>query len=83
MDIQVLVDEFVEENYGEVSNDDLAYHFYQLGMKDAKQQMMKDAIEKRVFLNFGMKRIELYEGDLKGLEFGDKVKLIIVKEDEK
>lgn len=46
-----------------------------------KEQMMAKSIERRVFLEWGKEKIELYQKDLEGLKFGDKVKIIIIKED--
>lgn len=40
MDLTDYIDSFVEENYGEVSISDTAYHFFILGKKHAKEQMM-------------------------------------------
>jgi len=40
MDLTDYIDSFVEENYGEVSISDTAYHFFILGKKHAEEQMM-------------------------------------------
>ena len=40
MDLTDYIDSFVEENNGEVSISDTAYHFFILGKKHAEEQMM-------------------------------------------
>ena len=42
MDLTDYIDSFVEENYGEVSISDTAYHFFILGKKHAEEQMMEN-----------------------------------------
>lgn len=42
MDLTDYIDNFVEENYGEVSISDTAYHFFILGKKYAEEYMMKE-----------------------------------------
>lgn len=56
---------------------------YQLGKKDMKEQMMKEAVDTVVSLDAGgFPFIEFGVGKF-GLKVGDKVRVIIVKEDKK
>ena len=50
------------------------------GAKWQKEQVLKDGLDKIVHLEWGKKKIEVYDAELEGLKFGDKVKLIIIKE---
>lgn len=70
----------------------LARHFYELGKKDMREQMLKEAVEAKVIESFnpattiGEPTMHgctiIYEDENKPyLIAGDKVKLIIVKED--
>ena len=51
---------------------------YQLGVKD-KEQMMKEAVEVMVTTNLANRPV-IYLDQLEGLKYGDKVRIIIVKE---
>lgn len=44
-DLTLLVDEFMEACNCEATIDETAYHFYELGYKECREQMMKDAVE--------------------------------------
>ena len=55
---------------------------YELGKKDMKEQMMKDAVEGKVFMSFAPGHNQMVMADV-DLPTNTKVKLIIVKEDEK
>ena len=61
---------------------DTAHHFYELGKKDMKEQMMKEAVEGYVTLTLtGALTVAatIKEGDNIGIS--DKVRIIIVKEE--
>ena len=66
-------------------------HAYLAGAVNEREQMMKEAVEKTVGQEETIiaghpvwgKMIALTEVDLKGFEYGDKVKLIIIKDDGK
>ena len=53
---------------------------YELGKKDMKEQMMKEAVEGKVIKDISNKLAVTGKINLDGFEFGQKVKLIIVKE---
>ena len=79
MDLTDYIDSFVEENNGEVSISDTAYHFFILGKKHAEEQMMKDTIDGTVFcesLKIPTIGHFLHKTNLKE---NDKVKVIIIK----
>ena len=54
---------------------------YQLGRKDMKEQMMKEAVEWTVTTNLANRPV-IYFDKLRGYKYGDKVRIIILpKED--
>lgn len=53
---------------------------YQLGLANKEKQMMKEAVEVMVTTNLANRPI-IYLDELKGFQYGDKVRIIIVKED--
>lgn len=82
-DIFTLLDEFMEANGGDPDYDDLALHFYELGKQAMKEQMMKEAVEGTV-MDFSSKRPRPQVDvllDPHKYHTGDKVRIIIVKED--
>ena len=52
------------------------------GKKAMEEQMMKDAVEWTVTTNLANRPV-IYLDQLKGFQYGDKVKIIIIREDEK
>ena len=52
-----------------------------IGKAEMKQQLMKDAIETSVCAMLDGIHIDILPNQLKGYRFGDKVKVIIIKED--
>ena len=60
---------------------DTAHHFYELGKKDMKEQMMKEAVEGTVHNFSSYKPHPTVLVDAKGFNQGDKVRIIIVKEE--
>lgn len=77
-DLTLLVDEFMEACNCEATIDETAYHFYELGYKECREQMMKEAVEGRV-VDAGL--FATYNTPVEYTHSGDKVKIIIVKED--
>lgn len=56
---------------------------YELGRKDEREQMMKEAVEAMVTTNLANRPV-IYLDQLKGFQYGDKVRVIVCKkEDEK
>lgn len=60
--------------------EETARHEYENGWKDSKEQMMKEAVECTVTTNLANRPV-IYLDQLKGFQYGDKVHIIIVKED--
>ena len=62
---------------------DLARHFAKWGVEHAREQMMKEAREVMVTTNLANRPV-IYLDQLKGFQYGDKVRVIVLpKEDEK
>ena len=87
MDLTSELDDFVFENGGEVSNGDIAQHFFELGKREQKQQMMKDAVS--AWVNTYESVTNPYDNEVSfitnlspsGFRNKEMVKIIIVKED--
>lgn len=86
--------EYYNEDYDKVAEmrwnefENVARHFYEFGKQAMKQQMLKDAIERVVKEDLGGypyidATIELYDcdKDIPTAKKGDRVRIIIVKED--
>lgn len=58
------------------------WHGVNEGKKVMEKQMMKDAVECIVTTNLANRPV-IYLDQLKGFQYGDKVRIIIVKEDER
>lgn len=80
-DLTLLVDEFMEACNCEATIDETAYHFYELGYKECREQMMKEAIEGEVHPDDCEIWVNLVGYGYK-FNDGDKVKLIVIKEED-
>lgn len=85
-DLQTLLDDFIESNYGEASNDDIARYFYELGQKNMRAKMMEGAVEGEIQMRYSgalcAKTIHAINED--EFKLSDKVRIIILpKEGEK
>lgn len=75
-------DKIAEMRWNEFEN--VARHFYELGKQAMKQQMLKDAVEGKVYFQMGdIKRVKSDDFENPDIHLDDKVKLIIVKEENK
>ena len=86
-DLEEAANEYAGVNYDCETETDAFYHHVQkeafiAGVKWQKKQMMKEAVDYKICNNLAAYPVIYYEVDHLGLKYGDKVKLIIVKEDE-
>lgn len=80
-DLEIEIDKYIKENgFDGIDTIEDVNYIARYFANWQKLQIMKGAINKHVHLEYGEEKIDLFNKDLKGLKFGDKVKILIIKE---